>query len=94
MYVLLNIALLAATLHQVTASPALVRRGETPAYFADPSSSPYCTWWYDNESETDCKAIAGQFGASFEDFLRWVSGSLPAFQTLKTLTCCKEPSRR
>lgn len=72
MYALLRTALFAATLHQVTASPTLVRRGDTPAYFADPSTTQYCSWWFDNESETDCKSVPGQFGASFEDFLRWV----------------------
>ncbi|KAF2795233.1 carbohydrate-binding module family 50 protein [Melanomma pulvis-pyrius CBS 109.77] len=61
----------AALALQVTASPAVLRRGANPAYFADPATTKYCSWWYDNDGNTDCKTVPGMFDASFADFLRW-----------------------
>jgi hypothetical protein len=55
------------------AKPALRVRGDTPQYFVDPSTTQYCTWYHDNaDGAITCNDVPGAYGASWEDFLRWV----------------------
>lgn len=47
--------------------------GPTPQLPFDPNTSPYCTYWIDNNGEEVCAEIPEWWGISMADFLRWVS---------------------
>jgi hypothetical protein len=64
------------------AKPALEVRDNTPQYFVDPATTQYCTFYYDNaDGAISCTDVPGAYGASWEDFLRWVC---------TVLSCCNE----
>ncbi|KAJ5185308.1 Peptidoglycan-binding Lysin subgroup [Penicillium cf. griseofulvum] len=68
-----NLYLLATglTLSTAFARPNVVRRDETPQLPHDPNTTPYCTWWADDDGSTKCADIPGYWGISMEDFVRW-----------------------
>jgi hypothetical protein len=49
-----------------------LRRGETPNFPYDPNTTPYCTWWWDNDGSIVCADLADEFWTTTEDILRWV----------------------
>jgi hypothetical protein len=42
------------------------------AYPYDPNTTPYCSYWYDNDGTTACQDIPAKWVISMADFLRWV----------------------
>ncbi|PGH27223.1 hypothetical protein AJ80_01180 [Polytolypa hystricis UAMH7299] len=53
------------------AGRAKSRRDETPQFEYDPDTSPYCSWWWDNDGSLLCEDIPSLWGITLEDFLRW-----------------------
>ncbi|KAJ5874552.1 uncharacterized protein N7529_002982 [Penicillium soppii] len=68
-----NLYLLATglTLSIAFARPNVVRRDETPQLPYDPNTTPYCTWWVDDDGSSKCADIPGYWAISMADFVRW-----------------------
>ena len=72
-----NFLLLAAfgNLGSVLAAPSapITIMGAQPGYPASPDSTPYCTWWWDNDGSIPCELMAEAWEITWDDFVRWVS---------------------
>lgn len=44
-----------------------------PNYPSDPNTTPYCSWWWDNDDSVHCEDIPEAFDITMDDFVRWVS---------------------
>ncbi|RYP87131.1 hypothetical protein DL769_000590 [Monosporascus sp. CRB-8-3] len=44
---------------------------ERQAYYVDPDTTEYCTWFYDNDGSQECKAVIDMWGIALDDFRRW-----------------------
>lgn len=75
--VLPAIFLFALTRGVASASSRAVRRGSQPLYYFDPGTTSYCSWWVDNDGTLDCSSVPDEWFITLEDFLRWVSSSVP-----------------
>lgn len=51
-----------------------LRRDWEPKYQHDPSTAPYCSWWYDNDGSITCKDIPASWDITLDYFRRWVGG--------------------
>jgi hypothetical protein len=47
--------------------------GAEPGFPASPDTTPYCTWWWDNDGSIPCELMAEAWEISWDDFVRWVS---------------------
>ncbi|CBF71205.1 hypothetical protein AN6664.2 [Aspergillus nidulans FGSC A4] len=47
------------------------RRVDTPQLPFDPNTTPYCTWWIDNDGSSSCSDILSDWIISLDDFRRW-----------------------
>ncbi|KAF2473993.1 uncharacterized protein BDR25DRAFT_386910 [Lindgomyces ingoldianus] len=67
------ILLAAFSLHIFTswAEKPFSRRDEKPALPFDPNTTPYCTWWYDNDGSIPCSQMPALWVISLDDFRRW-----------------------
>ena len=46
--------------------------GVSPKLPYDERTTPYCTYWIDNNGQEVCEEIPEWWGISMDDFLRWV----------------------
>ncbi|KAL3452698.1 hypothetical protein BJX65DRAFT_302607 [Aspergillus insuetus] len=53
------------------AARGYVRRDNTPELPYDPDTTPYCTWWIDNDGSSSCRHILSDWRISLNDFRRW-----------------------
>ncbi|KAF9881457.1 LysM domain-containing protein [Colletotrichum karsti] len=65
-----SLILVAASAFQVNALKAAFRDAE-PKYPSDPNTTPYCSWWYDNEGTQACARVLSDNFITLEDFRRW-----------------------
>jgi hypothetical protein len=74
-----SLALVGLLASSVSASPASanVKRGATPGLIADPNTTPYCSWWYDNTNgAVACSDLTFEWAITTAQFLRWVCAPL------------------
>ncbi|KFG83697.1 LysM domain-containing protein [Metarhizium anisopliae] len=53
-------------------------RESNPGFSFDPNTSPYCTFWYDNDGSIPCAEILSLFAVSIDDFIRWNPSVTPS----------------
>jgi hypothetical protein len=73
-------------LPSVIARPSNLRRDDIPKFPYDPNTTPYCTWWMDNDGSTNCQDIPDFWAISLDDFRRWVGLPLLLNYYRRTLT--------
>ncbi|KAH8432867.1 uncharacterized protein LDX57_010497 [Aspergillus melleus] len=69
------------------AHPSNLRRDDTPRMPHDPNTTPYCTWWIDNDGSMACTDVPPYWAISMEDFVRWnpsLSLNCQGFETGKS----------
>jgi hypothetical protein len=55
------------------AQASQIRRDEVPANPYDPSTTTYCSWWFDNDGSIPCTKLMTLWSITLADFRRWVS---------------------
>lgn len=64
----------AITLPTEVPSKEINSRGADPQFDYDPSTTPWCTWWYDNEDgSVKCEDVPSVWGITMKQFQEWVS---------------------
>lgn len=51
----------------------LQARDAKPKFSYDKGTSPYCSFWYDNDGSLSCTETLSLFIVSIDNFVRWVS---------------------
>ncbi|KAJ5364020.1 uncharacterized protein N7496_009733 [Penicillium cataractarum] len=76
-----------SSLPSVLARPGNFRRDDVPKFPYDSNTTPYCTWWVDNDGSTACQDIPAFWAISFDDFRRWnpsITASCGGFEVGKS----------
>ena len=55
------------------APPTMEIKDASPNYPTYPDTSPYCSWWWDNDGSISCEEMPDAWGFTWDDFVRWVS---------------------
>ncbi|KAK8101915.1 LysM domain-containing protein [Apiospora kogelbergensis] len=42
-----------------------------PNYPSDPNTTPFCSWWWDNDDSVPCADVPEAFDITMDDFVRW-----------------------
>ncbi|KAI1860817.1 uncharacterized protein JN550_011279 [Neoarthrinium moseri] len=76
-----NLVLLAAALVGSGSNPGSVALAASsgdmeamdaqPNYPSDPNTTPYCSWWWDNDGSIPCEDMPDAWGITMDDFVRW-----------------------
>ncbi|RYP13788.1 hypothetical protein DL765_006737 [Monosporascus sp. GIB2] len=62
----------ASNLGSVLAAPSVMNiRDAVPHYPSYPNTTPYCSWWWDNDGSISCEEMPDAWGFTWDDFVRW-----------------------
>ena len=75
-YALVSACLPALGLGAIARQPSaaeLYARADKPNFPYDKNTTPYCSFWYDNDESMSCQDIISVFAIPMEKFVSWVS---------------------
>ncbi|KAK4247525.1 hypothetical protein C7999DRAFT_14483 [Corynascus novoguineensis] len=82
----------ASRLGSSLAAPSAVRvRDAVPNYPVAPDTTPYCSWWWDNDGSISCEDMPDIWDITLDDFVRWNPSLAAGCSALKTdMSFCVE----